>query len=474
MNFNKSVYSVESRMGDDVERIKESIKDKTIEEAANEYSRLSNGSRYYIDVLFSAFSNYLFVHHEKDFYKCIEKFDYRFATSLIYYCSDDKNNVPIGPLLETISSVIDLIERDSQYINCVSAALYAARRVLNSEKRDELKALILRLKYKWIEIEEYDAYEDVITRCINEDLFSYFDLLTQLFLLEDFNIIKNAIDFYKDKRDCKKLKSLLACFFPRLLQANEEYALSIVDYVFDNFEEGRNISYPLLAISNGYSPKLLSILEKRDDLIKYLSFSDKKSRDEMAHSVISEWFFGEYIFNNNYYEKVCIQFEYLQFDIVLSCVRAMNYWLKNRKTDSNQLTRFETYLNDFYKAESKSTLDFSEIDQLIRAVCESIILSNDFSDVAWNLLIDLFRGFRHFFSDECVDLIDKYKKTRICEITKLLDMYFESYQPYMSYEETLVKTYSLVYAEEKYKAKARMWRVSLIDKNISIRSKLPI
>ena len=116
--------------------------------------------------------------------------------------------------------------------------------------------------------------------------------------------------------------------------------------------------------------------------------------------------------------------------------------------------------------------DEYESDQFIREIANSMVLLNESKDFLWGLIFKMFRNFNHYFSDECVELIKKYKDNEIQNISKLLDLYFDKYDRYMSFEDTVVEVFNIIKPDKNYKDKIKKWQVALTKKNIDIKSKI--
>lgn len=472
MNFNKRVYSVISHRTDNVKDIKDKISGKKIDEAIKLYLQLSNGSYYFSNAVYSAFREYLFEFYPNDYVSYLGFFDSSFLASLLYYLVSDENDTNKG-LKEVIVKVIELIKNNDVYKECISALLYCIEKLSNSIDAKELKDLVFSIDYRWISIDEYEETKDVITACINENLHTYFELLGYVAQISgETSFLRDAINYHIEKNNCAKLKSIFAFIFPRLVSCDKNYALSLIDYIFNNTIDGKNLSYPLLSISNGLNEIVMGIIADREDLKAYLSTNAQSGNDRMGLSTIAQWYFRSFIFNGKYENLIQIQFENIQFDVILDCIRSMNYWFEYKVIKNGEIVEYKKYFEMFDSMLKDCDLIYPEIDQLIRAVANTIILSKNFDEIVWEVLLSLFQWFNNYFSDDCVELIKKYKGERKNEITKLLNIYFGSYDPYLTYEQTLIEVYNLVASDKLYQGISKEWKVSLLSKNIALKDKL--
>lgn len=473
LNFNKSVYSVQVNKKEDVKDVKSSIVAKNIEGVAKRYNELSNGSSYFDSVLHQAFREYLLENYHDTFFDCLKYFDDGFVASVISYYSFDKKDEK-QVLLSVVETAISLIWDDKRFLGCLSQLLYGIQKLSETTDYLIIKKLIDSIDYKWIGLEEYSEYKDVIMACINENLHTYFEILaTTSQAANDLSRLKEAIEYHKGNNDCSKLKSILAFIYPRVLYLDKSYARSLRDYVFNNICDGKNLSYPLLAISGGVNDAVLEEMAERDDLKAFLAIGGVGSDDEeTALSFFAQHYFRAFLFENKYKEIIKIQFDNRQFSIILDCIRDTNYWWKEKAIEGESIERYREYFGMFLDMLKRYPLDTSQIDQLIRETANTIVLSNNFDDIAWEVLVLLFEGFHDFFSDDCVELIKKYKKIKAKEITTILDAYFSSYEPYHTYEETMIETFNLIAKEKAYGDKPKKWKVALVKKNSSLKSKL--
>ena len=472
LNFNKGIYTVKSHRQGDVEKIKKSIWDKSIDDALGVYSQLSNGSFYFADVLFDAFKEYLFAFHQNDFVDYLNRFDWNFSNRLLSFCSNEQNS-SAEVLIKVAKKVIELARQDESYLACISMLLFAVQTLINKVDNQTLIGIVESIDYRWLKVVEYEDTRSVVSVCINESLYAYYDLLGYTAQLSgDDKKLKEAIEYHIRTCDCSKLKSILASVFPRLLTIENGYALSLINYIFDNEKNGRNLSYPLLAISGTISETLLDAICYRRDLVTFMSESLDQGHDNMGLLSLSQWFFEFYIFSGKYDSLVMLQFEKSQFAVIMESLTTMNYWLEKRGVNSESMDRFRCYLLRFLSMLKNGDPSFPQIDQFIRVVAKTIDIINGSEPMAWEIFVLLFRGFKQFFSDECVGLVEKFKDSKEKEITKILTMYFSSYEMYVTYEPTLITVFNLVSVDAKYKRKAKEWKVMLLDKNPDLLPKL--
>lgn len=466
-NFNKAFYLVENNLVDETNKIYNSIKELSIEDAVQKYKAYKKNSSYYISIIHKAFIKYLIVKYPSDFYNFLVSFDSDLVRSLIsYFSNGDGKNADL--LYLTIKSALKLCNEDCRFIDCISPSLFEMRSFLDAFGKEKTFELFNLINYKWITIDEFNDFNDVINVCINEGFFAFIDLL--IVLSFEYQQLKEksieVFNYFIEKSDNHKLKSIMAFSFPYLLMTNEEYALSKKDYVFDNMDNDINLSYPLLVLSQEYSEHLLSIIGKRNDLKKYLSFKYNRGDNLMAQTVLFNWFFMSYIKGNDSFVGIInILFETNNYSAILELIHSANYWIESNNLAELQIERYVGFLKMLFANAQKKEFAFDEVDQLIRAISKTLMLLNNKYQFLWNLLIALFKHFKSYFSDESLELIKKYKDVEFKNIVKILTLYFASYTQYFTFESTLIKVFNLMSSNRKYKAKCKEWKVLLVGKN---------
>lgn len=473
-NFNKSFYSVESNTAEEKNKIFNSIKELNIDEAIQKYKKFKKNSNYYTSIIHNAFIKYLTTRYPLDFYNYLSFFDSDFARSLVFYFSngDGKN---ADSLFSTIKSILKISDEDSSFIDCVSSSLFEMRSLLDALGKERTYELFNLINYKWITIDEYNDFNEIINVCINEELYTYIDLLRVMsFEYQELKIKAiEVFDYFIEKYNSHKLKSIMAFAFPYLLIINEGYALSKEDYIFSNSVNNINLSYPLLPLSQGYSEHLLSIIGKRNDLKDFLSLKYDRGDSLMTQTILFNWFFVSYIKgNDSFTEIINILFETNNYSAILELIHDVNYWLENNNLDEFQTNRYADFLKMLLDNVRNKEFIFDEVDQLIRAISKTVVLLNNKYKFLWDLLIKLFKHFKHYFSDESYELIDKYQDDEFKNVARILNIYFASYTLYFTLESTLIKIFKLVSINPKYATKCREWKVSIVQKNPDLNNKL--
>ncbi len=472
VNYDKAVYSVNVNTPKEAEIIKSSLKGKTIEEAQTLYSQLISKSRFYKETVQDALCEYLLEEHPNDFVDHIEGFGNEFSAHFLYHLAT-KNHTPKQATLQAVQKTVELIGKDSSFLSCISAMLFAIGKLEDSLDPQSLKDLVLSIDYKWIAVSDYESRDNIVLTCINEDLHSYFELVTHACDgSNDIAPLKEAIEYHKAHNDCAKFRSIVASIYPKLFSFDEDYASSLADYVFTNNFEGRNLSYPLLAMSNQIDDRLLDFVGERSDIATFLLEGTGSDEEEMGLENLSLCFFRRYIYAGKFENIVRLQFQTRKFDVILECIRTMNYWLASGPMNSDTFERYKAYLAMFVSLASKEGIFYSEFDYLIDEVAATILATNDFDPITWDLFLLLFRHFDRYFSDECVRLIKEYKDKRPKEIAQILESYFLSYVQHESYDETVVEVYNLIAMDKNYRGKAKKWKVALVNKNTELRAKL--
>ena len=473
LNFGKEIYPAANHESENIKIIRDSIRGKKIDEAIEIFSDLPKASHYYEDIVFKAFTEYLLEFYPETFCEYLARFGAPFSNHLLFYFSNDKS-FSEKQLVRVIRQIIKNIRENDSFKECLSQLLYSLDKLSDNVDFETLKEIVTAIDHRWIDVVEYEKEEtkDVIQTCINEDLRQFLELRGYVAQkANDSELIRKPVKYLIEKNSCSKLKSIIAFVFPRLLAVDEEYALSLTDYVFNNINGSINLSYPLLAISGGVNERVLEIISKRDDFVHFLSENVESQEDRTALSFFFQRLLKSFVFDKKYGELVRIQFYTEQFDAILMCIRNLNYWFESKAMGDAEIKQCRIFLDLLSLTVRGCKKEIPEVDQLIREVANTIILSNDFSQKAWQALLLLFKHFKWFFSDEVVELIKKYKDKKVNEITEILTLYFSSYEPYF-FRETLVKVFNLIAKEEGYAENVKKWKVSLLNKDSSLRSVL--
>ena len=461
MNYNKSFYVVNHDFESDIVSIKEKIKDVSVYESVDIFNKLIKGSGYFQDTVRRAFIETYFL--ETGSSKNVALFGYEFGIALIHY---HENKKEMTLLYETISDVLNVCKEDSSFVNCMSSILFSIHSNYQKLGKEKFKSLLKMIDYKWLVIDEFKYEEEIISECINENMHTYFELLT--FAVDKrvlpFAYLKEVVPFHMKMYSSSKFKAILAFVFPRIFRINKSFALSLIDFVFDNWFMNTNPSYCMLAISHGYSLELIELLSSRNDLKAYL-LNQKENRDvKMAQSILFNWFLAGYFKDKKYDEILDLAFNSKRYDVIIENIRSLNYWIEERQIKNND-KELLNYFSKFFLCIDDSLKAYSERDQLIRELSSSIILTNGLIKESWLSLMKLFDYFDHFFSDESVELIKKFKDTHKDYVTQVLNKYFDSYDQLRTYEDTLRQVLGIIASDVFYKEQIKKWQVSISKKN---------
>ena len=460
LNYNKSFYIVNHDFKGDVEMIKNKISNVSVDNSTIIYFDLIKGSSYFRDTVRQAFIETYFF--DENNLGSIKLFDYSLATSLIHYHEQKKNT---ECLYNSIIEVLGICKSDNEYTNCLSTILFAIHSNIESFGFERFCHLLKQINYKWMRVDEFKYPNEIISECINEDIHSYLEMFA--YAVEKGGMkadsLKTILSYYSVKFNAPKIKALMAFAFPKLLRIDKQYALELKNNIFNNQFNGTNPSYTMLAISHGYSFQLLEAISNQETLRKYLEINNGTNDEMMAQKVLFNWFLGGYLFRSSYEDIINIAFETKRSDAILENIRSINYWIeKNQITTQPELIKYFEKLNaaigDWINK------DF-ERDQLIRELSKFIVLTDGEIETSWTVLIKLFVYFDHYFSDECYELIEKFKNTRKDLIAQILDKYFSSYEQFKTYEKIMKKVFALVRNDDMYKEQSKKWMVSILNKN---------
>lgn len=474
VNFNKAFYISSSKVVDKFDEVFNLIKKMNIHEAVEKYASFAEGSKFYLSVVNKAYTKYLIEKYSAEFYDYLDLFNPEFCQSIIFYLSND--NTKNADLFYKASKAILLIcEKNPEYKKCLSSILFELRSLFDSVGKDRCRELLMLINYQWLSISEFSDLKEIINSVINEDLYSYLMLLCNL--SNDCVTIKErlfeVLNYFVSNYDCHKLKSVIASMFHYLMFIDLDYSISNIDYVFSNAVDGLHLSYPLLALSNGHNEKLLKEISVRSDLYEYLSHHYERGDNLMAQTMLFNWFYIFYLKGNNSFSKIInIVFETNNYQCILELIRNTNHWLNNNKLKQNEIDKYLSFLKQFMNIIQNHIINFDEIDQLIREISKTIILLENKNGFLWNLLIALFKHFKHYFSEETINLINIYQNEEVRNISKILDLFFSSYSKHFISESALLSVYKIVSNNNNYRRKCEEWRVCILSVNPDLLAKL--
>lgn len=477
INFNKRFYEVSHDRAGDIQNLKNKLNKLSIEQASDYYHKCRNSSYYFEDIINTAFISYLLDNFEDDFIEYLDKFDSGLAIGLIsHFSSSESKN--FSNFIKIVKKVLLLMKNDSKYVVCLNLILFNLSYYFKNENRKDIEEVINLIDYKLIKIDEYknDTNINVISICINEPLYCYLDVVSLLAYNEKKEWIRQfeiIVDYYLKTFNFHKMKSLVCCFYQRILYFDFNYAMKLKDFIFDNELNSENLSYPLLSLINNYNEELLTILYDSKGIFDYFKHHYKSGDLLSSQTVISIWFFMCFLKKGKYEDVINLYFENSNLNAIGYCLFYANIWLENKQLSNDDLKRFELFLVKI----SQNVCIFQNDDandQMIRKLSKTIVLNDNKYPFIWEALICLFKTFKHFLSDEAVKLFQKYKISEYAKVSKIIGLYFRSYRQYYSSEKTLVTVFNMVANESKYRKKVEMWRVSLIEKNPELANKLII
>ena len=476
-NFNKRFYTVSHDRTADIKVIRDKLNGLNIDQASDYYHKYRNGSYYFEDIITTAFVSYLLDNFKDSFTEYLDKFDYHLAIGLISYFSrsDSKD---FSNFIKIAKKVLLLIKVDSKYTACLNSIIFNLSFYFKNEDRKIIGEIIRLIDYKLIKIDEYSSEANInaVSICINEPLYCFLDIVSLLAYNEKNEWIKTfeeIVDFYLATFSLHKTKSLICCFYQRILLFDINYAMRLKDSIFDNEYNGENLSYPLLSLINNYSEDLLDILYHSKGIFNFLKYHYKTGDLLSAQTVISIWFFMCFLKKGKYEDIINLYFENHNLNAITYCLYNANGWLENKNISKSNLPRFDSFLRKIAQNITIFQNDDTN-DQMIRKLSKTIILSNNAFPFLWEALVCLFKTFRHFLSDEAIKLLQEYKIIEFANVSKIINFYFESYKQYFTSEETLITVFDLVANESKYRRKVEVWRAGLIEKNPDLVTKLII
>ena len=458
-NYNKKVSASFRDSEDDVKSFRKNMEGKSFEEIIEEYYGDNNRSLYYRDVINK--SIYLYVKEEK--------ININAKADII---PDDLSTYILGQLVEDKQYDI-LTEYLNTYINKVQfedESLHTTLSAFRGLYKYDEKTFELFLAFDYKEIKYYRKIDErlsLITVIINENVYEYLDLLS--LIAEKYDEAKErlieALEYYKTYEEEWKTKAIMGFIFPRLWVINQTYASENKEYIFNNNAMGLNPSYHMLSFWNGLSIDMFESIVNTDSFLCFFeepvntTEDNLKCKNRMMCRSISY-----YINSGKSYETIkriidinynnCARYLYKQLALEFD---------KKKKSVCSRIEKIINYVND-----KKLFAQLSEkynYDQLSREIANLIVISNNRYTNLWSLLKQSFAHFDHFFSDEMISLVERYKTQEEKEIKIILDIYFGKYKIYRTYEDTLIKVYDLIKNEPSYKKEAKKWKVSITKEN---------
>ena len=458
-NYNKKVSVSFRDSEDDVTSFRKQIEGKSFEKIIEEYYGENNKSLYYRDVINK--SIYLLIKEEN--INVVEKADiipYELSTYILGQLVENKQ---YDILTEYLSKYINRDQFEDESLKTILSAFQGLY------KYDENNfELFIDFDYKKIKYyRKRDERLSSVTIIINENVYEYLDLLS--LIAEQHDEAKErlieALEYYKTYEEEWKTKAIMGFIFPRLWIIDKNYALENKEYIFNNNTLGINPSYHMLSFWNGLSIDMFGSIVNSDSFLCFFEEPESSTEDNlkcknrmMCRSV------SYYINSGKSYETIkrIIDINYKNCARHLFKQLALDFDNK-KKTVCSRIETIITYVNDenlFSQLGEKYNCD-----QLSREIANLIIISNNKYVGLWSLLKQSFTHYNHFFADEMISLVEKYKIQEEKNIKIILDIYFGKYKIYRTYEATLIKVYNLIKNEPSYKKEAKKWKVSVTKEN---------
>ena len=469
-NFNKSFYIVSRDTDSDFKNISSKICSMTMNEAADYYKTISKTSFYYEDLISKAYTQLFISKYQKSFIDKIGMFDVKLYISVLHHLLDD-DKIDMNLIYDLLLAIIEQLK---QPVNSghLSSVLYGIKKLIDDDfELFKCYTLLNKIDPSWLVINEYNNENAIITTCINENAHLFYEMYSYIVEATNSNkdILIKSIETTISLYDCNKLKSILAFLFPRLININSSYALSKVDYIFDNSPSGNNLSYPLLSVSSGGSRKeVLDILCKRADFNDFLCKQYEDNDFRRGQNVIYGWLFRAFIRNNSFKVFVLSMISSKKFNALLECVRAFNYWVENKMLKKENIERFNDVMVFFSNNLNLTDIDFEKNEFFFYELSKTIVLLEQPSNSLWDLLFLFFKKYNHFIPDSCLELISKYKNKDFNHILQFLNIYFDNLNPLYISQSTMQDIFNLINKEPKYKKYIKEWKVKVFKINDNI------
>ena len=470
-NYDKFVYSVSSDREGNQNLLKEDLKDKDIEYAVRKYKQLSEGSFIFKSTINDVYVDYFLNKYPTSYHKYLELFDPDLMITFINSLSA-KESKNIDQLIILCKCAINVIHNNNKFKSVLSSLLFVISKIWSKDTYSLLKPIVLNIDYNWFELNDYESDDiSAIDVCINEKLYYYLDLISIISLNEnDLNILSTRIDGLRAKSNNSKFKSILASVFSKITRVNSDYALSMIDYVFNNTFMTKNMSYPLLALHRPFNDWILDLIGGRNDFVAFLK-CELKGSDKTAQSVIFSHLFRCYIFDNKYQDLINLVFSSKKYDIMIDYMSNLNYWAENDNLNSANHENIKSFLLQLSASlETKNERYITE--RLVLETSKLLQHSKLFDDILWSTLIKLCANGVRWIPDETFNLLSKQKIDNYPYVSKILGSIFYNYEIYSISDDSIVSLFKLVSGSKEYKDLIVKWRVAISKKNHQLVKKM--
>lgn len=457
-NYGRLGYIVEGGLEDDKMQLFEEYKKLDYEDALTRFNGDIEKSRYFEVVAYDAFYRYLMQWDEDFILGHIKDFNSGLSACLI---SNFESSDKLPKLLLEIAKKDDNVP--------FSSLLFAISRLLNKGMKDNAYEVLMYVDYKRLGFRDNIVGDSFVNDLINEDFEMYFEMLAGCVYSTGahFDRLKETLEYAIENFDPIKTKALIAFKIGMIASIDKEYALSLIDYAFDNEKDGINVSY--LMYSYGFSGgiEIVDILSGKSDCKTFLELRNKGHDVSNAQTNLFLKITQHYLAGKIGIERLVPFMASKNFGGIRECFELISNALDDNghSVDSKRVGALvdlidgSTNADDFCEAQE-------DADQLARQVARFICKTNGSFKSSWTLILKCFAHFKRFFSDECLDLLKQFKDSEIENITEIMNKYIGSYDVFRVDEETLIKALKLFKKDSRYKDAYKKWKVSITKKNI--------
>ncbi len=457
-NYGKIAYSVSVRDEDYKIPMLKEMGNSSIEQAIGVYEKYCRSGVFFQHIAQENLAEFIESFATEPIRQYFRQLDPKVINFLLVRWQSSQSD-KIRMLLECINELAP----DSLFLEVQSSYLTAIRSILiNGNDYDYCFSLLRRVSWRSVQPSSKIPTEHIISWLINLPLINFFECLTLIACYSERAKQKTA----SEMADCLVAnpspvnKAIIAYCLPNIFFVDKTMAASMANTVLDNVWNGVNISYTLLAIQGGLGIRHIQLLIDRDDLHTYFAIESENydiiNPQRRLYALALHYFFDTGLGG----KAALVPAHHSNYHLLSVC---LDVFVGIDSPSEMQTERFETLISNFIQNADLSKR--AEYDQLIRKASMVMVRLDTSMPIIWNLIFLLFQKFDHFFSDESVALIEKFKRRDRPNVSKLIKLYIESYDKYRTYIESLKNVLFAIKDDNSYEQLYGELRNFLLTKN---------